>query len=69
MITTSSLPRRHASFLSTVGATLTILEPDGGETTQWNAATLTGAGAARVLLQNPFRAAWHASKLLTPAKG
>jgi hypothetical protein len=63
-LTWSSLLGPGSRFLSTSGKSVTVAEPDGGEQTAWGGPGLTSAGVARVLLQNPFRAAWQAWKLL-----
>jgi hypothetical protein len=54
----------NATALDVRRPLLRVREPEGGETTRWGAKDLTAAGVARVLLQNPFRAAWRAAKLL-----
>ena len=62
-------PLAFGRFLSTGAANLTVKEPlPSAETTAWNAAALHGGATARVLLQNPFRAAWDGLKLIGPAK-
>ena len=57
---------RLGRFLPTGAASLKVTEPAPtlGDFTQWDAANLHGGGVARVLLRDPFRAAWSAKKLI-----
>lgn len=63
-LTWSALLGAGSRFLTTSEKSVTVMEPDGAEQTNWGGLDLTSAGVARVLLQNPFRAAWQAWKLL-----
>jgi hypothetical protein len=61
--------RAFGRFLSASGVNLTVKEPPpSAESTVWNAAALHGGATARILLQDPFRAAWDGLKLIGPAK-
>ncbi len=61
-------PLRQDRFLNTSGSSVIVTEPVSVETTPWNAAALHGAAVARVLLQDPFRAAFRGWKLIAPAR-
>jgi hypothetical protein len=66
-------PLRLGRFLPTGSAAVKVTEPTYPDQpphppviTDWNAAQLHGGGVARVLLRDPFRAAWSGLKLITP---
>ncbi|WP_085027885.1 hypothetical protein [Ensifer aridi] len=63
-LTWSSLLGPASRYLTTSEKSLAVAEPGDGEQTNWGGSDLTSGGVARVLLQNPFRAAWQAWKLL-----
>jgi hypothetical protein len=61
-------PLNFGRFLSTKGP-VNVPEPSpSSEVTAWNAAQLHGGAVARVMLRDPFRAAFSGWKLIAPAQ-